>query len=133
MTNEIVQSFAEAIVPCEGMTDTPLGKTYMPLPVLKRRCADLGVAFGVPFLKLPAERDQAFSEWEFLKTFNVGHEGDLDFYIAILRCFRNSFPAKDLRATDKLSAIYSEIEKHRRAADDAKLRLVRGSPLLIID
>jgi hypothetical protein len=114
MKGKIIEILSKARVPCEGATEESLGRTYLPLPHLKQRCADLGAEGAVPFLKLPSElRQSSPSEWEFLKTFHVRHKDDLDFYIYMLRHFR-SIPAKDLKAVDKVSAVYCELAQDQR-------------------
>ncbi|KAL2038032.1 hypothetical protein N7G274_009252 [Stereocaulon virgatum] len=124
MKDEIIETLSKARVPCEGATEELLGRTYLPLPHLKQRCADLGAEGAVPFLKLPSElRQSSPLEWDFLKTLHVRHEDDLDFYIYILRHFR-SIQAKDLKAVDKVFAVYSELEKHSKVADHPQLNAI---------
>ena len=59
MKDEIIGSLSKARVPCEGATEESLGRTYLPLPHLKQRCADRGAEGAVPFLKLPSELRQS--------------------------------------------------------------------------
>ncbi len=125
MNEEILRTLSEARVPCDGIAETSLAKTYMPLSKLKKSCANLGVGAAVPFFKLPTElNEKSLAEWDFLKTLQVRYKADLDFYIHILRHLRASAGTLSKREEDCLFTVYEEIERHSREDDYPQLRLV---------
>lgn len=129
MKPEIRVALSKARVTCEHVADTPLEFTYMPLPKLTGICNDFGVAGKLPFLKLPVELSaDSEKDWKFLETFQVGCTANLRFYLDVLRQLvrSNRSLVKDLnsKARKDLFTVYEAIEKHRKAADDQKIRFV---------
>ena len=125
MNEKILQLLSEASVPCNGVADTPLAETYMPLSNLKDTCTKLGVESAVPILELPTGlNEKSLAEWDFLKTLHVRYKADLDFYIHVLHCLRSSVETLSEREQDSLFTVYEEIERHSREEDYPRLRLV---------
>lgn len=131
MNEEILRTLSEAIVPCDGIVDTPLASTYMPLSKLKDSCAKLGVELAVPFLKLPTElNEKSLTEWDFLKTLQVRYKADLDFYIYILLYLRFSPGTLSKREENSVFTLYEKIERHSGEDDFPRMRLVLPQILL---
>ena len=125
MNGEILQTLSQASVPCDGIADTSLAETYMPLSNLKDSCAKLGVESAVPFLKLATElSEKSLAEWDFLKTLQVRYQADLDFYVHILRHLRSSAGTLSKREEDSLFTTYEKIGRYSREDDYSRLRLV---------
>ena len=127
MTDEIAQTLSKACVTCENVGDRPLKQTYMPMPKLKKRCNELGIQGGIPFLELPHElRQEPPEKWDFLKRFSVGHKANLDFYIDILVYMARVGQIFGENSRAIYVTVYEEIEKHSKVEDYARVRSVRS-------
>lgn len=132
MNPEIVKILSEVTVTCENGLDTPMGKTYMPLPRLKSLCDDLGVGQKLPFVQLPVELDdESLKDWQFLETFHIGIEANVTFYLEILGQIVRSGKASNTGLTAKgesdLFTVYGAIEKLCKAADHSPIWYVSRS------
>ncbi|MCJ1354926.1 MAG: hypothetical protein MMC33_004916 [Icmadophila ericetorum] len=115
MDDAIKTQLKEALVPCKNVEDSSLMTTYLPLPTLISLSKDLGVHGKIPFLQLPSEiLDEGVQEWEFLRTFQVGSEPDIDFYLDVLEIFveeGNSAIPLNTQSKTNLFKVYKEIDR----------------------
>jgi len=86
MTDGIEEEISGAEVTCQDGPTAVLSGTYFPIPSLKQKSQELGIARGFPFLDVPglSVEDRGFEEWRFLERFGVKFEATIDFYLEIL-------------------------------------------------
>ena len=102
----------------ENGTKTPLKRTFLPFPSLKRIAEDLSIANACPFVAVcELLRDEEKFEWMFVKELRVGIEENLDFYLSALEKFKTLNPALNtIPARERLTRIYRNI--HLKSSED---------------
>lgn len=129
MKPEIRQALTKIKVACRGPVDKPLEEAYMPLQKLERLSRELDVEEQFPFLKIDDYFDLVdgtLQEWDFLKSLNVRHKSNLDFYLDVLQHFRCKHRQLDRglcpNSSKILFTIYEAIEQHSKAAAIGNIR-----------
>jgi hypothetical protein len=90
ITPEILTELQEIDLLSSNKAVLLLNEMFLPLPALIRVCEELEMADSFPFLHIPHElRQVPVEEWKFLHPLGLVIDHDLDFYLAVLKCFHD--------------------------------------------
>ncbi len=96
-----------------------LEKTFLPLPKLKAKAAELCLSKSFGFLsELDGMEDIDVMKWRFLERLGVGVEEDVSFWLALLRQARHTEDVK----TEYVFKIYLRLQTFSEGRDIQKLR-----------
>jgi hypothetical protein len=82
------QKISDAMVPSTNIGKRKLCRTFLPLRELEARCSEFLDPQIFPFLTF--NDASSVEDWKFLKIFDVGVENNPEFYLEILRRFKES-------------------------------------------
>ncbi|KAE9369740.1 hypothetical protein N431DRAFT_493510 [Stipitochalara longipes BDJ] len=102
LNDKLTKKLSGVVIPCTNVGGEKLRETFLPLPELVAHCKEFLNPQIFPFLTL--DDGSSIKDWKFLEIFGVGVETNLDFYLEILRRFKDNVQGFSYK-------IYEEIQK----------------------
>jgi hypothetical protein len=102
INDELTKKLSKVVIPSTNIGRKKLQETFLPLKELVTHCKQFLDPEIFPFLIL--DDDSGIEQWKFLEIFGVGMESNLDFYLEILRRFKEKKVEFSYR-------IYEEIQR----------------------
>jgi hypothetical protein len=109
INDDLTETLSEVDIPCTNVGSRKLKQTFLPLKELEKRCSEFLEPQNFPFLTL--DDDTRIEEWKFLEILGVGVKSDLDFYLEILRRYKENSATFSYK-------IYEEIQKKIWASEE---------------